>query len=116
MQQLHSYANGISPQEYQQIQQWFNAVDTNRSGQLDVNELHRCLCMGGHQFSVAVTQKILNAFDTDRSGEIGLFTPLFLFQKKKKRKKNFGHLGFLLTSSLLLSPSSRSLELVLIVW
>eukprot|EP00276_Gloeochaete_wittrockiana_P007380 CAMPEP_0184666784 /NCGR_PEP_ID=MMETSP0308-20130426/63751_1 /TAXON_ID=38269 /ORGANISM="Gloeochaete witrockiana, Strain SAG 46.84" /LENGTH=227 /DNA_ID=CAMNT_0027111567 /DNA_START=27 /DNA_END=710 /DNA_ORIENTATION=+ len=69
---LHSFANGISPQEYQQIQQWFNAVDTNRSGQLDVNELHRCLCMGGHQFSVAVTQKILNAFDTDRSGEIGL--------------------------------------------
>ena len=71
--QYGAYTQGLTPQEAQQIAQWFGAVDTDRSGQIDAQELHKCLSFGGHNFSFAVTQKILLAFDTDRSGQIGMF-------------------------------------------
>ena len=62
----------LPPHEYQQIQQWFQAVDTDRSGQINVQELHRCLSMGGNNFDINVVSRLILAFDTDRSGEIGI--------------------------------------------
>ena len=66
------YQSQIPPQEYQQIQQWFQAVDTDRSGQINVQELHRCLSMGGNNFDINVVSRLILAFDSDRSGEIGI--------------------------------------------
>ena len=68
---------GVNPQEYAQISQWFQAVDTDKSGQISLQELHKCLSMGGNNFSLEVVQRLILTFDQDRSGQIGIFLSSF---------------------------------------
>lgn len=56
----------------QQIQGWFTAVDTDRSGQISAQELHRCLGMGGNNFEMSTIHKLIFTFDNDYSGQVGL--------------------------------------------
>ena len=50
----------------------FCAVDTNRSGTVDVRELHSALSNGGWSaFSFKTTRLLMRMFDADRSGALG---------------------------------------------
>ncbi|KAF8275260.1 EF-hand [Lactarius quietus] len=51
-----------------QLWQWFNAVDTDRSGSISVNELQAALV---NDFDLDTVKMLMNMFDTDRSGTIG---------------------------------------------
>jgi Ca2+-binding EF-hand superfamily protein len=63
------------PQQQQQqgnVQQLFQAVDTDHSGQIDVGELQRALSSGGyHQFQVRTASLLIRMFDQNRSQTIG---------------------------------------------
>ena len=61
----------MPPQEFQQISQFFYAVDTDKSGHITAEELHKALSLGGSNFSIDVVNKLLSIFDNDRSGHIG---------------------------------------------
>ena len=49
---------------------WFQAVDTDRSGRINVHELSRALSQGGYQFSLGTTEKMIRMFDRDGGGQI----------------------------------------------
>lgn len=52
-----------------QLQQWFQSVDTDRTGQISAVELAR-LTFFGQPLGLAAAQKFVLAFDKDRSGQI----------------------------------------------
>jgi len=65
-----------------QIAQWFNAVDTDRSGQIDAVELQRALVNGNwSNFSEEACRMMIEMFDLDRSGSINMheFASLFKY-------------------------------------
>lgn len=47
---------------YQQLKQWFDAVDRDRSGRINSNELQAALSTGGYSFSNTTAQKMLATF------------------------------------------------------
>ncbi|KAJ9597048.1 hypothetical protein L9F63_027064 [Diploptera punctata] len=58
---------GVSPE----VQQWFNAVDRDRSGHINAKELQSALINGqGKNFSDTACQLMIGMFDKDRSGTI----------------------------------------------
>jgi len=63
-----------------QIQSWFNAVDQDRSGQIDYKELQRALVNGNwSNFSEEACRMMVDMFDRDKTGQINLqeFSSLF---------------------------------------
>jgi len=72
-QQGGSYSSG--PSGYNgdpQLLQWFNAVDTDRSGSISVAELQAALVNGNwSKFDLDTVKMLMNIFDTDRNGTIG---------------------------------------------
>jgi len=55
-----------------QLWQWFNTVDTDRSGAITVNELERALINGDWTpFDLDTVKMLMQIFDSDRSGTIG---------------------------------------------
>jgi Ca2+-binding EF-hand superfamily protein len=48
--------------------QWFDAVDTDRSGNIDAKELQNALSSGGFTFNGSTADKIIKMFDSDHSG------------------------------------------------
>ena len=69
-------AAGVDPQ----VQQWFNAVDQDRSGQIDFKELQRALVNGNwSNFSEEACRMMVDMFDRDRTGQINIheFSSLF---------------------------------------
>jgi len=64
----HFY-NQINPQEMQQLQSFFSAMDKDKSGQVSAQELSN-LSFGGERFSLETARMLVKVFDKDRSGEI----------------------------------------------
>jgi len=65
-----------------QIAQWFNAVDQDRSGQIDARELQKALVNGNwSNFSEEACRMMIDMFDLDRSGNINVheFSSLFKY-------------------------------------
>jgi peflin len=55
-----------------QLWQWFNTVDTDRSGAITAAELERALVNGDWTpFDLDTVKMLMNIFDTDRTGTIG---------------------------------------------
>jgi len=55
-----------------QLWEWFQAVDSDRSGSITVNELQSALVNGNwSKFDLDTVKMLMNIFDTDRSGSIG---------------------------------------------
>eukprot|EP00884_Botryococcus_braunii_P016618 jgi/Botrbrau1/363/Bobra.110_2s0020.1 len=52
------------------LREWFNAIDVDRSGELDAAELQRALALGNLHFSLAVIAHMIRVHDPDRSGTI----------------------------------------------
>ncbi|EKM55530.1 uncharacterized protein PHACADRAFT_256224 [Phanerochaete carnosa HHB-10118-sp] len=65
-----SYSAGTPEQA--RLWQWFCQVDTDRSGEISVNELHAALINGDwSRFDIDTVKMLMNMFDVDRSGTIG---------------------------------------------
>ncbi|KAF8479184.1 EF-hand [Russula ochroleuca] len=65
-----------------QLWQWFNAVDTDRSGSISVAELQAALVNGNwSRFDLDTVKMLMNMFDTDRNGTINFqeFTGLWKY-------------------------------------
>jgi len=56
--------------DLQRLQMWFNAVDSDRSGQITATEL-QTMDWGNLKLTPETARKLLNLFDTDRTGSIG---------------------------------------------
>ena len=74
------YGAPQQPQVDPQVQQWFNAVDSDRSGQIDAKELQRALVNGNwSNFSEEVCRMMIDMYDKDKTGTISIneFQELF---------------------------------------
>eukprot|EP01062_Namystynia_karyoxenos_P070048 TRINITY_DN65425_c0_g1_i1.p1 TRINITY_DN65425_c0_g1~~TRINITY_DN65425_c0_g1_i1.p1 ORF type:complete len:200 (+),score=70.05 TRINITY_DN65425_c0_g1_i1:88-600(+) len=71
----------------QQMLQWFQFVDKDRSGQLDFRELQGALKQAGINFSLMSTNMMLRLFDPDRSGQISFqeFCNLYAWIQTKQQ-------------------------------
>jgi len=63
------YMGQINQNEMQQLRQWFDAVDKDRSGKISAQELS-AMNFGGLRFSPPTATLLIKVFDKDRSGEI----------------------------------------------
>ncbi|GJE90860.1 EF-hand domain-containing protein [Phanerochaete sordida] len=69
--QSQSSAHGGAPDQAR-LWQWFCQVDTDRSGEISVNELHAALINGDwSRFDIDTVKMLMGMFDVDRSGTIG---------------------------------------------
>ncbi|KAI9293875.1 EF-hand [Neoconidiobolus thromboides FSU 785] len=72
-----SYNNSNNPQ----LQQWFQSVDTDRSGQICAEELQRALVNGDWTpFDIETIKLMIDMFDQDQSGTIGFNEFISLWQ------------------------------------
>ncbi|EPQ58394.1 EF-hand [Gloeophyllum trabeum ATCC 11539] len=63
---------GPPPNADPQLWRWFSTVDTDRSGQISLNELQAALVNGNWtKFDLDTVKMLMNMFDSDRSGTIG---------------------------------------------
>lgn len=65
----------LSAEELKQMKDWFDKVDTDKSGRINLEELHKGLSLGGNSFDLDTTKRLYAVFDTDASGELGMFDP-----------------------------------------
>jgi len=63
------YFNMLSQQEIQVLQQQFNNVDRDRSGQISAAEL-ASVALDGVKFSLDTAQLLVRVFDKDKSGQV----------------------------------------------
>ncbi|KAJ2158774.1 hypothetical protein GGF46_003508, partial [Coemansia sp. RSA 552] len=76
--------------EFQQLQYWFRAVDSDGSGQLDASELQQALVNGDwSRFSMDTVRLMVGMFDRDRSGTIGFDEFVGLWRYIEDWKKCF---------------------------
>lgn len=59
----------IASHEWFEIQQWFYAVDQDRSGSITAQEIARCT-FGGAPLGFETARKLVRVFDTDGSGNV----------------------------------------------
>ena len=58
------------------LRQWFDRVDTDRSGRIDVHELSTALSTGGYKFNATVAEKLIRMFSAP-----GQLTPSLTFDE-----------------------------------
>ena len=58
------------------LQQWFAAVDDDRSGRVSTDELQRALAMGGLNFSLKLAASLLRMHDTTNSNSSNTYSTL----------------------------------------
>jgi Ca2+-binding EF-hand superfamily protein len=63
------YYNQIPPNELQQLQAWFAAVDKDKSGEITASELQQ-MNFNGTKFSAETANMLVKVFDKDKSGQI----------------------------------------------
>jgi len=77
---------GVDPQ----VQQWFNAVDSDRSGQIEAKELQKALVNGNwSNFSEEACRMMIEMFDKDKKGTISIHEFGALFQYINQWKATF---------------------------
>merc|ERR1711879_1047243 len=89
------YGAPQQPQVDPQLQQWFNAVDSDRSGQIDAKELQRALVNGNwSNFSEEACRMMIDLYDQNNSGTIDIneFQRLFgAINQWKQTFESFDH-------------------------
>ena len=73
MVQYSQYYQRASQMDAMECQQWFAAVDRDRSGSITPQELQN-LSFGGRPLGYQIALKLVKVFDRDRSGSIGTTT------------------------------------------
>lgn len=66
------YYHQISPQEMQQVRQWFMSMDRDRSGSISANELAN-VAIGGVPIGFETAVKLIRVFDVDKNGTIDFY-------------------------------------------
>ncbi|KAJ5067732.1 peflin [Anaeramoeba ignava] len=68
-------------QMFLQLQMWFQAVDTDKSGLVEPEELVRALSQGGYKFSISTASLLIKMFDQNKKGAVNFqeFIPLYQF-------------------------------------
>merc|ERR1711899_634956 len=75
------------PPVYPQVQQWFKAVDSDRSGHISASELQKALVNGNwSNFSEEACRMMIDMYDKDKKGTINIheFGGLFSYINKWK--------------------------------
>ena len=54
------------------LQQWFYAVDTDRSGQVNAAELQKAMAQGGLNFSMKLVSSMIRMYDADRTAQLSM--------------------------------------------
>eukprot|EP01089_Gocevia_fonbrunei_P009257 TRINITY_DN2135_c0_g2_i3.p1 TRINITY_DN2135_c0_g2~~TRINITY_DN2135_c0_g2_i3.p1 ORF type:complete len:228 (+),score=62.52 TRINITY_DN2135_c0_g2_i3:50-685(+) len=67
-----SYAAQIQPQEWQEIQAWFNGVDRDRSGSITAQEIAG-ITFNGQALGLDVATKLVKIFDKDHSNSVDFY-------------------------------------------
>lgn len=80
---------GVAMQQQAAIQAYFYQIDTDRNGTLDNGELGRALAAGGMPLTPEVVGTLMQVFDLDRNGTIGMFEWVPLFQFTQKIKESY---------------------------
>jgi len=65
----HVFLEQLAPHELAGLRTWFNKVDKNNSGTIEVGELQQ-VTFGGQILGATVAAKLVQVFDEDRNGEI----------------------------------------------
>jgi hypothetical protein len=80
--QYSQYYTRASTVDTSECQQWFNAVDRDRSGSITPNEL-QSLSFGGRPLGYPIALKLVKVFDRDRNGNIDFreYVTLHMFLK-----------------------------------
>ncbi|GBF97054.1 hypothetical protein Rsub_09527 [Raphidocelis subcapitata] len=55
----------MSSSSDQQLRQWFDSIDTDKSGHLSAKELQRALALGNLEFTITDVDAMVRAFDTN---------------------------------------------------
>ncbi|KAL4436914.1 hypothetical protein ABPG75_004053 [Micractinium tetrahymenae] len=61
-----------TPPSDAELHQWFNAIDTDRTGSITPAELQRAMALGNLHFSLMACAQMVKLHDRDNSGCIGL--------------------------------------------
>jgi Ca2+-binding EF-hand superfamily protein len=85
-QQSFNQYNQQIVQQQNPLVQWFNAVDSDRSGFIDVKELQAALSNGGFQFQTEAALSLIKMFDPQRNGKLDFkgFEQLYGYLTKMK--------------------------------
>eukprot|EP01089_Gocevia_fonbrunei_P009256 TRINITY_DN2135_c0_g2_i2.p1 TRINITY_DN2135_c0_g2~~TRINITY_DN2135_c0_g2_i2.p1 ORF type:complete len:218 (+),score=59.92 TRINITY_DN2135_c0_g2_i2:45-656(+) len=67
-----SYTAQIQPQEWQEIQAWFNGVDKDRSGSINAEEISK-ITFNGKPLGLDVATKLVKIFDKDHSKTVDFY-------------------------------------------
>ncbi len=70
----------FQPPQNDPCRAWFDAVDVDRSGFVNSQELTQCLQRAGHNFTPEICAKMIRMFDRDGSGQISYMEFQQLFQ------------------------------------
>ena len=54
------------------LQQWFFAVDTDRSGAVNAAELQKAMAQGGLNFSMKLVSSMIRMYDADRTAQLSM--------------------------------------------
>jgi len=73
----------------EQINKWFDSIDIDKNGSLDVRELGRALEQAGMKFSDNLLQHLIKVFDFDNSGNIGKNEFACLYNYVSQMKNQF---------------------------
>ena len=71
---------GMPPPQQDPTRAWFEAVDADRSGKINAQELRNALARGQFDFSIGTADKMIRMYDRDNSGSIQYMEFQQLFQ------------------------------------
>jgi len=81
--QYSQYYQRASQMDAMECQQWFAAVDRDRSGSITPQELQN-LSFGGRPLGYQIALKLVKVFDRDRSGSIGTCGILLALSRRRR--------------------------------
>ena len=84
-----AYYNQLSPQELQQVQQWFTSVDLDRSGSITSYEMAAGVFPGNLKLPQPTCAKLIHVFDTDFSGTITFYEYAALYRFVQQTQQSF---------------------------
>nr|BAN40210.1 hypothetical protein, conserved [Entamoeba invadens] len=70
----------IKLEQYNKIFSWFNLVDQDRSGTLEIDELGKATYPGNIRVSPQTALRFMRIFDTQRTGHLGLYEFIGLYR------------------------------------
>ena len=71
-----------------EIEAAFRFIDLDKNGYIGANEIRHILICMGEMITDEEVDMMINMVDSDGDGQVGFYLFIYLFRKKKERKKN----------------------------